>query len=93
MSDMDLSECHMERYQNYVAHYPAGTSLKAYQHILQLAASGKFRKFDYGRSDENLRIYGTSEPPEYPIDLIEKKVLIVAGMHDRMGSIEDARKL
>jgi hypothetical protein len=43
--------------QNYVAHYPSGSSLKQMEHITQLVRAQRFLKFDYGPIG-NLGKYG-----------------------------------
>lgn len=47
----------------------AGTSLKNLMHMGQLFKTGKFQKFDYGKTSNQL-IYGQSAAPEIDISKI-----------------------
>ncbi|XP_055301156.1 lipase 3-like [Sitodiplosis mosellana] len=60
---------------------PAGCSYRQFIHYGQLATSGRFQKFDYG-STENLKLYGTPNPPEYNYSNIKTKIHIMYGTHD-----------
>lgn len=49
LADSNFDSCYLQLYPKYTANYPAGTSMKNYEHFGQLVDSGKFRKFDYGK--------------------------------------------
>jgi lysosomal acid lipase/cholesteryl ester hydrolase len=63
------------------SHIPDGTSCRTYEHFLQTHKSGKFRQFDFGRS-KNLRVYGTTKPPEYDLQKSTFPVGIFYGEND-----------
>ena len=88
LTDGDLSSCHYERYLTYISHYPYGTSIKNYIHFGQMVRSGNFSRFDYGEK-LNLQFYNQTYPTEYNLSGIYKKILMVVGKDDLMGSVED----
>lgn len=55
-------------YEKYISHLllyePGGSSKKNLEHWLQCAKAKKMQLFDYGE-EENLKKYGTEQPPEY----------------------------
>ena len=72
----------------YFSHQPAGTSLKNFMHILQLASSGRFQKYDYGLLGNRVR-YGSWVPPQYDITRIDVPTVIVSGSIDGIASPQD----
>lgn len=46
--------------------YGSEVSLKTFEHYIQLFFNEDFCPFDYGKS-KNLNIYGSSQPPPYPL--------------------------
>lgn len=58
--------------QDYLEHMTHSISLKQILHYFQLYKSGRFTPFDYG--DQNLRVYGSPTPPDYPLPRIETPV-------------------
>lgn len=75
-----------------MGHFPAGTSVKNFLHFQQFVSSGLFRKFDYGH-DQNIKIYGTPEPPEYNITNIDVPVHLFVGKYDKLATIPDVKQL
>ena len=92
ISDKNNSVNNLIRMPVIAGHYPAGTSLKNFRHFEQYFHSGKFRKFDYGQA-ENLKKYGTSEPPVYDISNIDFSVHLFVGKYDRLANLKDAQRL
>lgn len=64
LSDDNPKEINQKSLENFLAHFPAGTSFKTVKHFKQLMISKRFEKFDYGK-DENLVRYGVEAPPEF----------------------------
>lgn len=60
----------------YYAHLPYYTSLKVLRHFGQLIKFKRFGMYDYG-PDENIKVYGSSESPSYPIEAIKSKSLVL----------------
>ena len=50
---------------------PGGTSIKNMRHWIQIFKNKKLRRYDYGK-EENLKRYGSVEPPEYEISAVKK---------------------
>jgi len=72
----------------YVAHTPAGTSVKAFYHSLQLINSKRFQKYDYG-SAENMKHYKAKIAPEYDIKQMKIPTVVVSGTNDNMAPPRD----
>ncbi|KAI5634956.1 alpha/beta hydrolase fold domain-containing protein [Phthorimaea operculella] len=75
-----------------MGHTPSGSSHKQYVHFGQEIVSGKFRKFNYG-SENNLKRYGSVEPPDYKIENIVAPVVLFYGPGDWLAQPEDVEKL
>lgn len=56
----------------YLEHTTHSISIKQILHYFQLYKSGRFTQFDYGQ--DNLRIYGSPTPPDYPLTRIKTPV-------------------
>ncbi|KAI5638517.1 alpha/beta hydrolase fold domain-containing protein [Phthorimaea operculella] len=56
-------------------HYPSTLSIKQLIHFGQLVKSGKFRRYDYGL-DRNMAVYGSEQPPDYPLANITTPVAL-----------------
>ena len=76
----------------YFAHFPSGSSTKCMEHFSQLWNSKRFQKFDYG-AEENQRRYGSSYPPEYPLQNINVPIAKFTGNSDALGDLEDNKWL
>ena len=59
-------------------------SVQQMNHYLQLYRSGKFRKYDYGQ--DNIRIYGTLEPPDYILSNVKVPTYIYRATEDYLSS-------
>lgn len=70
----------------YFGHYPSGTSSKSLIHVLQIAETSKFARYDYGES-ENMMKYGQKEAPEYDMKKItDFPVALFCGIDDLVSS-------
>lgn len=58
-----------DRLRAFFGHYPAGSSVKCWQHWYQVYSQSKFQDYDYG-SVMNQRIYGQVSPPELNIEKV-----------------------
>lgn len=56
-----------------LGHTPAGASTHTIIHFAQGINSGKFRQFDYGKT-ENMKIYGEEDPPKYHVSKVTAPV-------------------
>ncbi|XP_070507081.1 uncharacterized protein [Chironomus tepperi] len=65
------------------------TSVHLVTHMVQTIFSGKFRPYDYGAL-KNKQIYGSAEPPEYPLHKITSPIYIYEGQFDTLYSKKDA---
>jgi len=82
-----------DRIKVFFSHYPSGTSLQSITHFKQLIESKKFQKFDYGK-DENLKVYGVENPPEYDLSIIKDiPIILCGGLNDKLTHITDIRWL
>ena len=88
MSISEFSISTLQYFQNIlpvlVDHISYTLSVQQVDHYLQSYRSGKFRKYDYGLN--NMRIYGTTEPPEYKISNIIAPIYIYRATEDYLAS-------
>ncbi|KAH8382221.1 hypothetical protein KR009_002449 [Drosophila setifemur] len=75
-----------------LATHPAGCSTDQMLHYLQEQQSGYFRLFDYG-TKKNLQIYGSEEPPEYPVENISSEVHMWYSDSDDLAAVEDVLQI
>ncbi|KAK9878994.1 hypothetical protein WA026_003813 [Henosepilachna vigintioctopunctata] len=66
---------------------PRALSVKCVLHYGQLISSGKFQMFDYGTA--NNEVYGSSYPPEYPVENIVTPIYLIVGSRDDLAPKED----
>uniref|UniRef100_T1ILR9 Lipase n=1 Tax=Strigamia maritima TaxID=126957 RepID=T1ILR9_STRMM len=65
----------------HTTHCSGGMSVKTLLHYGQMIQTQKFRKYDYGNI-ENLRQYGSAEPPELSIANIKVPTILMYGAND-----------
>ena len=53
----------------YMSFLPNGSSARQLLHFAQVYNSKKFQKFDFGE-EQNMELYGTVSPPDYPLHKI-----------------------
>ena len=93
ISDADTSVNNRDRVGVYLSHYPAGSSLKSFEHFAQLVKSKKFQKFDYGE-EGNMIEYGQKTAPEYDLTKIKgTKIVQIVGTVDELADPEDNKWL
>lgn len=64
---------------------PAGSSTKQIIHFTQGITSGDFKQYDFGKK-ENLKKYGTKEPPVYDLRQVTARVVMYYGANDLLTS-------
>ncbi|XP_063375045.1 lipase 1-like [Cydia amplana] len=77
-----------ETFRRMFEHVPAGTSIQNLAKYGQAMNELKFLKFNYG-SEENLKVYGVSEPPEYDLGKTTMPVVIFHGKSDHIVDTRD----
>lgn len=75
-----------------LATFPAGGSLNQIIHFAQLIISKRFQQFDWG-SKINQKKYGTSNPPDFPIQRIKASTFFYYSNGDFLSSDIDVRSL
>uniref|UniRef100_A0A1L8DPY1 Lipase n=2 Tax=Nyssomyia neivai TaxID=330878 RepID=A0A1L8DPY1_9DIPT len=75
-----------------MAYVPAGASSKQLVHYGQLVNSGHFRQYDYGWT-KNKEVYGTSKPPDYPLENITAPIVLHFSDNDWLASTKDVQHL
>ncbi|XP_016950983.1 lipase 3 [Drosophila biarmipes] len=75
-----------------MATHPSGCSTDQMLHYLQEQQSGYFRQFDHG-TKKNLQVYGSEEPPEYPVELINSLVHLWYADSDDLAAVEDVEEI
>lgn len=88
LQGFDQSNLNQTRIPVYMAHTPAGASVKDVVHFSQFVSSGKFQAFDYGWSNDHH--YGQSKPPEYTPENIMTPVALFTGTNDWLADPEDS---
>ncbi|CAE7194270.1 Lipf [Symbiodinium natans] len=77
---------------NLAAHFPAGTSVKDFDHYEQFLISDRFGRFDYGRA-ENVKHYGVPDPPSYNVSAIGMPLALFRGSADTLADPLDVHHL
>ena len=72
--------------------HPAGASTDQICHYMQEQQSGYYRQFDFGTT-KNVKMYGTPQPPEYPVELITARLHLWYSDNDSMAAVEDVLRL
>eukprot|EP00434_Breviolum_minutum_P034673 symbB.v1.2.030691.t3/scaffold3488.1/size55655/5 len=77
---------------NLAAHFPAGTSVKDFEHYEQFIDREHFGRFDYGK-EGNMEHYGVPEAPLYNASKLEMPTALFRGSKDTLGDPEDVKRL
>eukprot|EP00301_Raphidiophrys_heterophryoidea_P018602 c3601_g1_i1.p1 GENE.c3601_g1_i1~~c3601_g1_i1.p1 ORF type:complete len:458 (-),score=109.97 c3601_g1_i1:488-1813(-) len=81
------------RMQVYVAHTPAGTSVKNMIHWTQQIKYDTFSMYDYGSPDKNMKVYNSTTPPAYDLSSVNVPVVLFTGGNDILADEEDLTHL
>ena len=93
IADSHPDDDDMNKFVDYMGHFPSGTSLKALIHYAQIFRRGEFVNFDYGY-DENFRRYGQPTAPVYELNKIQNiPVCMLYGDDDTLSNEKDNRFL
>jgi len=84
----DGTEMNMTRLPVYMAHTPAGTSVKNMIHMGQLVQNGKFQKYDHGFIMNMIR-YGSTSPPQYNLKNMKIPTALFWGDNDVLADPAD----
>lgn len=76
----------------YIAHTPAGTSVRTVAHFGQMHNSGKFQMYDYGHKD-NEGHYHQKSPPSYDLTKIKTPISLYWGGQDWLADPQDVEEL
>ncbi|CEO95340.1 Lipase [Plasmodiophora brassicae] len=74
----------------YTSHDPAGTSVFNLKHWSQMASTGEFKRYDFGKR-RNLEIYGSESPPAYDLGRIKVPMAFFTGGNDALSDPVDVR--
>ncbi|XP_058981581.1 lipase 1-like isoform X2 [Musca domestica] len=88
----DVETTNTTMFPTIVGHFPAGCNLKQISHYMQLIDSDRFCQFDYG-AKENMKRYGKSTPPDYPLEKITANVGLYYTLNDYLSSEVDVKRL
>ncbi|CAG9793273.1 unnamed protein product [Diatraea saccharalis] len=75
-----------------MGHCPTSTARKVLNHMAQVALSKRFQLYDHGMVD-NMKVYGSLEPPLYPLKNITTKVELLVGPGDLQANFQDVKVL
>ncbi|XP_053698632.1 lipase 1-like [Sabethes cyaneus] len=75
----------------FLGHVPAGASTKQLIHYIQIARSGLFRQYDYGKRG-NLQTYSDWKPPTYNLNSSLAPVIIFYALNDWMVHPRDVQQ-
>ncbi|KAL5253872.1 hypothetical protein ACHWQZ_G013589 [Mnemiopsis leidyi] len=85
----DLSNLDESRVPIYVAHTPAGTSVRNMIHWAQLLRAKQLQRYDYGTPDENMKHYNSTTPPVYDISGLDVPTALFSGGNDFLADPRD----
>lgn len=89
----DVPQLNMTRLPVYIAHTPAGTSVKNMAHFAQMYKSKKFQMFDYGSPEKNKEHYGNTTVPQYNASAVRVPVALYWGGNDWLADPDDVKML
>jgi len=93
VTGIDVDDLNPESVPYFINQVPAGAPLKTILHFAQLMINGgQFLKFDYG-GDKNIEMYGTENPPEYDLSLVNVPTMMYTGDSDSLIGVEDVELL
>lgn len=77
--------------RGFFNHIPYFTSLKNMRHFGQLVKNKNFARYDYG--PRNMEIYGRPNPPEYPVEKIRSRsIVLIWTRTDNLSSPRDVER-
>ncbi|XP_062525576.1 lipase 1-like [Bombyx mori] len=88
----DADELEPEFYYTTIGQFPDGTSRKNLAHYTQVGRRRIFAQYDYGRR-MNLDMYQSAAPPEYSLNRVTIKVVLICGKNDKLSTLKDVQIL
>ena len=92
LADADPSVDNMERLDVFMSNFPAGSPYQDLVLFAQNTAKEGFHQFNYGERD-NIKIYGSVEPPKIPLENFKVPVALIQGDTDRLADPTDVEWL
>ncbi|XP_033227336.1 lipase 3-like [Belonocnema kinseyi] len=90
---IDSNGVDLEVLKKEVSYIPGGCSTKQFLHYnFGRNHPGTFRQYDYGKS-ENMKIYNSTIPPDYPLEKVTIPIAIFQGLQDFLVSPKDIETL
>ncbi|XP_036062505.1 gastric triacylglycerol lipase isoform X2 [Onychomys torridus] len=93
MCGFDRQNLNVSRFDVYLGHNPAGTSVQDILHWAQVARSKKFQAFNWGSPVQNLLHYNQKTPPEYDVSAMTVPIAVWNGGHDILADPRDVGML
>ncbi|EDW03608.1 GH10414 [Drosophila grimshawi] len=93
LAGVDYRQLNSTTIQIYIGHFPAGGSVKSFDHYAQQINSGGFFKYNYRSVAKNRRAYGSAKPPAYELGNVDCKVALYYGKNDLLAAVKDVRRL
>lgn len=91
--DLDPNMDESGRAKVLFSHVPAGCTYRCVMHFAQLMHDESFVRYNFG-TEENLKRYNQSTPPEYPLHRIPQiPIAILAGTADILTEVSDVQWL
>ncbi|GMT10963.1 hypothetical protein PFISCL1PPCAC_2260, partial [Pristionchus fissidentatus] len=88
ISGPDSHQFNNTRVPIYLAHNPAGTSIRNMVHFSQMVHNKRFAPYDLGK-DVNMKLYGAPFAPEYDVSQIASPTYLFYSDADWLASPED----
>lgn len=76
-----------------MSHTPAGAATYQLMHYIQGSQTGRFCKFDWGSTEENMLRYGRPTPPDYNLSNVVSRVILHYSDNDWLNSPIDVARL
>jgi gastric triacylglycerol lipase len=89
LSDMKPNLDNLDRMDVIMGHYPSGTSMRDYDHFVQMVQNDDFQKYDFRNETENLRRYGQKTPPVLNLSNVDAEVHLYVGRFDELADLQD----
>uniref|UniRef100_A0A0N5CCP0 Lipase n=1 Tax=Strongyloides papillosus TaxID=174720 RepID=A0A0N5CCP0_STREA len=82
-------QLNISRFDVFLGHFPADTSLKNMNHWIQMVNSNKQQMYDYGSRYLNMKYYGQPRPPIYNISNVNVATYLHWSKSDYLANSKD----